>query len=101
MKKLIITIGALCTMSFTSHQIYKQYQLGESIGNIQDMKEWMMQDIESGRIDPEIGETYMYWLEETENRLIEFVNENRITTPDPECMGWEVLQDGTVVNFKY
>ena len=101
MKKLLISVGVLCTMSFTSHQIYKQYKIGEAIGHIQDMKEWMMQDIESGRINPELGEHYIYWLDVTEDELIEFVNNNRITTPDPECMGYEVLQDGTVVNFKY
>ena len=77
MKKIIISISALALMSFTANKVYN-YHLGEAVTNIQDMKEWMMQDIESGRIDPELGEHYMYWLEETEDHLIELAEENRL-----------------------
>ena len=101
MKKLLISVGALCVMSFTSNQIYKQYKLGEAITNVQDIKEWMLQDIESGRIDPELGENYIEWLEVTENNLIEFANNNRITTPDKECEGYDVKEDGTVENWDF
>tara|TARA_R100000664_G_C2680392_1_gene88641 strand:+ start:94 stop:291 length:198 start_codon:yes stop_codon:yes gene_type:complete len=65
-------------MSFTSNQIYKQYKLGEAITNVQDMKEWMLQDIELGKIDPELGENYIEWLEITEDHLIELAEENRL-----------------------
>ena len=64
-------------MSFTANKVI-DYKLGESINNIQDMKEWMMQDLESGRIDPELAEHYMYWLEQTEKHLIELSEENRL-----------------------
>ena len=77
MKKLLISVSALALMSFTANKVI-DYKLGESINNIQDMKEWMMQDIESGRIDPELGEHYMYWLEVTEDQLIEYSEENRL-----------------------
>jgi|TARA_R100000084_G_C4597166_1_gene121365 hypothetical protein len=101
MKKLLISVSALCLMSFTSTQIYKQYKLGEAINHIQDMKEWMLQDVESGKIDPELGESYMYWLELTEDELIEFANNNRITTPHKECDGYEVDSNGVVTNFEF
>ena len=77
MKKLLISISALALLSFTTNKVIN-YKLGESITNIQDMKEWMMQDIEHGKIDPELGEHYMYWLEETEDHLIELAEENRL-----------------------
>tara|TARA_B100000683_G_scaffold276954_1_gene333042 strand:- start:362 stop:595 length:234 start_codon:yes stop_codon:yes gene_type:complete len=77
MKKLLISISALALMSFTANKVI-DYKLGESINNIQDMKEWMMQDLESGRIDPELAEHYMYWLEQTEKHLIELSEENRL-----------------------
>ena len=77
MKKLLISVSALALLSFTTNKVIN-YKLGESITNIQDMKEWMLQDIESGRIDPELGEHYMYWLEETEDHLIELAEENRL-----------------------
>ena len=77
MKKLLIAASTLAMMSFTANTVYN-YHLGEAVTNIQDMKEWMMQDIESGRIDPELGEHYMYWLEETEGHLLEVAEENRL-----------------------
>ena len=105
MKELIITIGLLSGLNYQTDGTRVDYtekiKLAHTIDHIQDMKEWMMQDIESGRVNPELGEHYIYWLDVTEDELIEFVNNNRITTPDPECMGYEVLRDGTVVNFKY
>jgi hypothetical protein len=101
MKKIILSVGALCTMSFTSHQVYQQYKLGEAINHIQDMKEWMMQDVEQGKIDQKLAEDYIYWLEVTENELIEFANNNRITTPDKECDGYDVKEDGTVENWDF
>ena len=73
MKKLFLSITTLSLMSFSSVTIYQNYLISESINNIQDMKEWMQQDILSGNIDAELGENYMYWLEQTEDHLIEYV----------------------------
>ena len=73
MKKLFLSISALSLMSFTSVTIYQNYLISESINNIQDMKEWMQQDILSGNIDVELGKNYVYWLEQTEDHLIEYV----------------------------
>ena len=74
MKKLFLSITTLSLMSFTSVKIYKNYVIGESITTIQDMKEWMTQDIENGNIDQELGQTYIDNLEQVENDLIEYVN---------------------------
>ncbi len=73
MKKLFLSISALSLMSFSSVTIYQNYLISESINNIQDMKEWMQQDILSGNIDVELGKNYVYWLEQTEDHLIEYV----------------------------
>ena len=77
MKKIIISISALALMSFTANKVYN-YHLGEAVTNIQDMKEWMMQDIEHGRIDPELGQYYIDYLDETEDHLLELAEENRL-----------------------
>ncbi len=74
MKKLFLSIATLSLMSFTSVEIYQNYVLGESITTIQDMKEWMTQDIESGNINPELGQTYIDNLEQVENDLIKYIN---------------------------
>ena len=77
MKKLLIAASTLAIMSFTANKVYNRH-LGEAVTNIQDMKEWMMQDIESGKIDPELGENYIEWLEVTEDHLFELAEENRL-----------------------
>ena len=77
MKKLIIAASTLAMMSFTANKVYN-YHLGEAVTNIQDMKEWMMQDIEHGRIDPELGQYYVEYLDETEDHLLELAEENRL-----------------------
>ena len=51
MKKLFLSITTLSLMSFTSVKIYQNYLLSESINTIQDMKEWMTQDVENVVID--------------------------------------------------
>ncbi len=76
MKKLIIPIGIFTLMSFTSANLYNTWKLKESINTIQDMKEWMMQDIEYGEISPELGQTYIDVLEEVEIDLIDYVLDN-------------------------
>ena len=73
MKKLFLSISVLSLMSFSSVTIYQNYLISESINNIQDMKEWMKQDIESGNIKQELGENYIEWLELTEEQLIDYV----------------------------
>ena len=70
MKKIILSISALALMSFTANKVI-DWKLSESINNVQDMKEWMLQDIQSGKIDEETGKNYIYWLEVTEDQLID------------------------------
>jgi hypothetical protein len=98
MKKITITIGSLLMMSF-SNCIYKQYQLSEALGTIQDMKEWMQDDINNDRIITDLGEFYIERFNIIEDRILLFTDANNITTIDFECDGYEVKEDGTVVNF--
>jgi len=67
MKKILITIGVLMTMSFTNK--LWNYDLAEAMDDLEDYKEWMEQDIESGRIDEKIGKLYLHNFEETSRHL--------------------------------
>ena len=69
-------IGALGVMSFTTNQIIYTYQLAEAINNIQDMKEWMKEDVARDNIITDLGENYIMWLDETEDLLIDFYKQN-------------------------
>ena len=71
MIKIIITIGTLMTMSCGQEN---NQELAETLNNIQDMKEWMMEDRNNGVIDPDYAEYYIMWLEDSENLIIEYTN---------------------------
>ncbi len=78
MNKLIILIGTLvgtsCQTDGTRVDYTEKIQIAQSIDNVQDMKEWMLEDISQGVIDTAYGEYYMKWLNETEDLLIEMAN---------------------------
>ena len=72
MKKIIIGIAALGAMSFTSNQLYYSTQLVYAMMNIEDMKEWIIQDVENNKIDSEYAEFYFETLDETHGFINDF-----------------------------
>ena len=79
MKKILISVGALGVMSFTTNQLMNTYQIVDAISNIQDLQEWMEEDYKHGKISESIANDYLDLLQETEYRLIEFCENNRIS----------------------
>ena len=71
MKELIITIGVLVAMA--SNQV-ETVELNQTIDNIQDMKEWMIEDQKQGVIDSVYADYYIQYLEESEQILISITN---------------------------
>lgn len=71
MKKIIITIGTLISMS--CGQVNNR-ELDETLNNIQDMKEWMIEDRNNGVIDSVYAEYYILRLEDSEQLIIEYTN---------------------------
>ena len=76
MKKIIIAVGALGVMSFTRNQLMNTFLLSEALNNVQNMREWMVEDQKQGIIEFEYGEYYIEYLNETEDLLIEYYNSN-------------------------
>ena len=76
MKKILIAVGALGVMSFTSNQLMNTFLLSEALNNVQNMREWMVEDQKQGIIEFEYGEYYIEYLNETEDLLIEYYNAN-------------------------
>ena len=72
MKKIILGIGALGVMSFTTNQLYFGTQLVYAMNNIQDMKEWIGEDVNNGRMTEEIAEYYYENLDETYGFINDF-----------------------------
>tara|TARA_R100000781_G_C4010379_1_gene103461 strand:- start:59 stop:301 length:243 start_codon:yes stop_codon:yes gene_type:complete len=79
MNKLIITIGLLSGISYQSDGTRVDYtekiKLAQSINHIQDMKEWMKEDVNKDNIITDLGEFYIENLNEVEDILIELYNE--------------------------
>jgi hypothetical protein len=71
MKEIIITIGVLMGMTSTPDD---KIILNETINNIQDMKEWMIEDRNNGVIPPEYADYYIQWLNESEVKLIQITD---------------------------
>ena len=74
MKKIIIGIAALGAMSFTSNQLYYSTQLVYAMNNIEDMKEWVIQDVKNNKIDSVYAEFYFETLDETHGFILDFYN---------------------------
>lgn len=78
MKKIIISISILASMSCTNKDYKKELILDETVGWMQDMREWMIQDVENGVIPVEYAEYYLLGFDYCEDRLIELDSINRL-----------------------
>lgn len=82
MKKLIIPIVLLIGVSCSTQQeivqndFHYKYNFDEAINNIQDMKEWMLEDQKQGIIDSVYAEYYIEYLNASEDLLLEISDYN-------------------------
>ena len=74
MKKIILSIGALGVMSFTTNQLYYGTQLIWAIDNLNNMQEYIYEDMVQGKIDEKTAENYNEILDETQSFVQDFYN---------------------------
>ena len=78
MNKAIIIIGLLsglsCQPDGTKVELPIESHWGHLIDNIQDMKEWMREDMKQGIIDSAYAEYYLEYLNEAEDLSIYLYN---------------------------
>jgi hypothetical protein len=80
MNKLMITIGLLSSMTIAKPNeikrdgtnVYHGTQLVWAMDNLEDMKEWIGEDVNNSRMSEEIAENYYELLEETESFIQDF-----------------------------
>lgn len=72
MKKILIAVGALGVMSFTTNQLYLGTQLLAAMDNITDLQEWIQEDVKQGKMDQEWAEYYQEKLDETNGFIEDF-----------------------------
>ena len=74
MKKIIIGIGALGVMSFTTNQLYYSTQLVYAMENIENVKSWVEEDVNAGTMEEDIAEIYIEVLDETHGFISDYYN---------------------------
>jgi hypothetical protein len=70
MNKIIMTIGVASSLLTTptekdGTEVYYSTQLVYAMNNIEEMKEWVWQDVNNDRMTSETGEYYFEMLDET------------------------------------
>ena len=66
MKKLLISVSGLILMSSTANkQKYPSDQLCYAMLNVSELKNWVWNDLQTGKISQEQAESYSELLEET------------------------------------
>tara|TARA_R100000951_G_scaffold9603_1_gene8435 strand:+ start:65 stop:316 length:252 start_codon:yes stop_codon:yes gene_type:complete len=79
MNKIIMTLGVASSLLTSpvekdGTEVYSSTQLVYAMNNIEDMKEWIIQDIENEKIDSEFAEFYFETLDETHGFILDFYN---------------------------
>ena len=81
MKKILIPMGLLMTMSFSCYKTYENYQLSIALENIQEMNEYMIEDINIDHQHKKIITYYSEKLYETESLMIDWFDDYNSTRP--------------------
>jgi len=79
MNKIIMTLGVASSLLTTptekdGTEVYYSNQLIYAMDNIEDMKEWINEDLNNGRMSQEIAESYFETLDETHIFIKDFYN---------------------------
>ena len=83
MNKIILTIGIASSLlvlpakkdgTIVNSVEQNKYLLTEALNNVQNMREWMLSDIDNDNITTDLGEFYIKNLNEVEDVLIEIYN---------------------------
>jgi len=79
MNKIMLTIGIAGSLLTTpaekdGTEVYYSNQLIYAMDNIEDMKEWINEDLNNGRMSQEIAESYFETLDETHVFIKDFYN---------------------------
>ena len=69
MKKILITIGVLMTMSFNTTEKITNWELYEAISDVEDYIEWLNEDLFAGNITEEYHEVMLENYQQTLRHL--------------------------------
>ena len=77
----LIAIGLITGVlfNFTNQNEISKQDIAAAIDNVQDMKEWMVEDRNNGVIEPDYAEYYIQNLDETQRSLVNIAKSSELT----------------------
>ena len=69
MKKIIFFIVVITLMSFTTHTSLENYKLNQVLDNLDEMYEYVNEDVNNGSMDPNIAEIYLELINDSEDKI--------------------------------
>ena len=77
----LITIGLITGVlfNFTNQNEISKQDISAAIDNVQDMKEWMVEDRNNGVIEPDYAEYYIQNLDEAQRSLVNIAKSSELT----------------------
>ena len=77
----LIAIGLITGVlfNFTNQNEISKQDIAAAIDNVQDMKEWMVEDRNNGVIEPDYAEYYIQNLDEAQRSLVNIAKSSELT----------------------
>jgi len=77
----LVTIGLITGVlfNFTNQNEISKQDISAAIDNVQDMKEWMVEDRNNGVIEPDYAEYYIQNLDEAQRSLVNIAKSSELT----------------------
>ena len=69
MKKIILFIVVITLMSFTTYVSVENYKLNQVLDNLDEMHEYVNEDVHNGSMDPNIAEIYLELINDSEDKI--------------------------------
>jgi len=69
MKKIIFFIVVITLMSFTTYVSVENYKLNQVLDNLDEMHQYVNEDVHNGSMDPNIAEIYLELINDSEDKI--------------------------------
>jgi len=69
MKKIIITLGVISLMSFSTYQSLENYRLMRVYENLNELEYYVNEDTFNGNLSPKVTELYLELIHDSEDKV--------------------------------
>ncbi len=76
MKKILISIGVISLMSFTTYQTVENYKLRQVYENLNELEYYVNEDTFNGNMDSTVTQLYLDLIHDSEDKIESIINNN-------------------------